>query len=118
MKKCYECGRELPEEDFSCYEYRGNPICIPCEESCYHLSDDTSELERDVDDGLAWRLVDAAESVGGDDTEMQQALARDLMDAALYILRNEGTLSDDEDIHLSAKAARFAARAKALADAK
>lgn len=45
--KCYECGRDLPEDRFSCYLYKGMPVCIPCEEQCYHLSDDTSELVRD-----------------------------------------------------------------------
>lgn len=45
--KCCECGRDLPEGEFSCYLYKGMPVCIPCEEQCYHLSDDTSELVRD-----------------------------------------------------------------------
>lgn len=45
--KCYECGRILPASDFSCYLYKGHPVCIRCEEDCYHLSGDTSELERD-----------------------------------------------------------------------
>lgn len=46
-KKCCECGRDLPEGEFSCYLYKGKPVCIPCEEQYFHLSSDTSELVRD-----------------------------------------------------------------------
>lgn len=45
--KCCECGRDLPEGEFSCYLYRDMPVCIRCEEQYYHLSEDTSELVRD-----------------------------------------------------------------------